>query len=44
MPSAQPQRQDAPTEPLDEWLASAFAPGHLDQTITPVADAQPVIN
>ncbi|WP_406076006.1 zinc ribbon domain-containing protein [Micromonospora sp. NBC_01638] len=35
-------REDALTDPLDEWLASAFAPDHLDQTITAMADAQPV--
>ncbi|WP_208641486.1 recombinase zinc beta ribbon domain-containing protein [Micromonospora arborensis] len=34
-------REDALTDPLDEWLASAFTPDHLDQTITAMCDAQP---
>ncbi|MFI6236622.1 hypothetical protein ACIBD9_23935 [Micromonospora sp. NPDC050784] len=34
-------REDALTDPLDEWLASAFNPDHLDQTITAMCDAQP---
>jgi len=35
-------REDALSDPLDQWLASAFAPDHLEQTITAMADAQPV--
>ncbi|MEO3772166.1 hypothetical protein [Micromonospora sp. B9E7] len=34
-------REYALTDPLDEWLASAFTPDHLDQTITAMCDAQP---
>ncbi|MEU8157155.1 hypothetical protein AB0B94_26150 [Micromonospora sp. NPDC048986] len=34
-------REDALTNPLDEWLASAFTPDHLDQTISAMCDAQP---
>ncbi|MGN9812563.1 recombinase family protein [Micromonospora sp. BQ11] len=34
-------REDALTHPLDTWLASAFAPQHIEQTITATADAQP---
>ncbi|MGW3791235.1 zinc ribbon domain-containing protein [Micromonospora arida] len=34
-------REDALTDPLDEWLASAFTPDHLDRTITAMCDAQP---
>ncbi|MGW3897681.1 hypothetical protein ACWD6L_21085 [Micromonospora profundi] len=35
-------REDALTDPLDTWLASAFAPDHIAQTITAMADAQPL--
>lgn len=35
-------REDALSDPLDQWLASAFAPDYLEQTITAMADAQPV--
>ncbi len=35
-------RADALTDPLDTWLASAFAPQRLEHTITTLADAQPV--
>ncbi|WP_337588129.1 zinc ribbon domain-containing protein [Salinispora pacifica] len=35
-------REDALTDPLDTWLASAFAPQRLEHTITAMADAQPV--
>ncbi|MEV1286134.1 recombinase family protein [Micromonospora sp. NPDC049679] len=34
-------REDALTDPLDTWLASAFAPHRIEQTITAMADAQP---
>ncbi|MBO4142124.1 hypothetical protein J5U46_18385 [Micromonospora tulbaghiae] len=34
-------REDALTDPLDTWLASAFAPHRIAQTITAMADAQP---
>ncbi|MEV4656439.1 recombinase family protein [Micromonospora sp. NPDC049301] len=36
-------REDALTDPLDEWLASAFTPDHLDQTITAMCDTQPTV-
>ncbi|MFG1740269.1 recombinase family protein [Micromonospora chalcea] len=35
-------REDALTDPLDSWLASAFAPHRIAQTITAMADAQPL--
>ncbi|WP_197699108.1 hypothetical protein [Micromonospora inositola] len=35
-------REDALTDPLDTWLASAFAPHRIEQTITAMADAQPL--
>ncbi|MFI7219950.1 hypothetical protein [Micromonospora maritima] len=35
-------RGDALTEPLDTWLASAFAPHRIAQTISAMTDAQPV--
>ncbi|MFD1086356.1 recombinase family protein, partial [Micromonospora andamanensis] len=35
-------REDALTGPLDTWLASAFTPHRIEQTITAMADAQPV--
>ncbi|WP_018223650.1 hypothetical protein [Salinispora pacifica] len=35
-------REDALTDPLDTWLASAFAPQRLEHTIAAMADAQPV--
>ncbi|WP_255509146.1 hypothetical protein [Micromonospora sp. A202] len=35
-------REDALTDPLDTWLASAFAPHRIQQTITAMADAQPL--
>ncbi|MEU5914667.1 hypothetical protein [Micromonospora sp. NPDC047527] len=34
-------REDALTDPLDTWLATAFAPERIEQTITAMADAQP---
>ncbi|WP_433493692.1 recombinase family protein [Micromonospora sp. CA-248089] len=33
-------REDALTDPLDTWLASAFAPDRLEKTITAMTDAQ----
>ncbi|WP_147434607.1 hypothetical protein [Micromonospora musae] len=33
-------REDALTDPLDTWLATAFTPGHLRTTITAMTDAQ----
>lgn len=33
-------REDALTDPLDTWLATAFTPDRLQQTITAMADAQ----
>ncbi|MGC5311459.1 zinc ribbon domain-containing protein [Micromonospora zamorensis] len=35
-------REDALTDPLDTWLASAFAPHRIERTITAMADAQPL--
>ncbi|MGR6320690.1 hypothetical protein Q2K19_22350 [Micromonospora soli] len=35
-------REDALTDPLDTWLASAFTPHRIEQTITALADAQPL--
>ncbi|WP_446214600.1 hypothetical protein [Micromonospora sp. IBSANI012] len=35
-------REDPLTDPLDAWLASAFAPHRIEQTITAMADAQPL--
>ncbi|WP_319461363.1 hypothetical protein [Micromonospora sp. RTP1Z1] len=35
-------REDALTDPLDTWLASAFTPHRIAQTITAMADAQPL--
>ncbi|MFD4210394.1 hypothetical protein ACFWRG_30890 [Micromonospora tulbaghiae] len=35
-------REDALTDPLDTWLASAFAPHRIEKTITAMADAQPL--
>ncbi len=35
-------REDALTDPLDTWLASAFAPHRIEHTITAMADAQPL--
>ncbi|MEV4813298.1 zinc ribbon domain-containing protein [Micromonospora avicenniae] len=35
-------REDALTDPLDTWLTSAFAPHRVEQTITAMADAQPL--
>ncbi|MEU4777348.1 hypothetical protein [Micromonospora sp. NPDC023633] len=35
-------REDALTDPLDTWLASAFTPHRIEQTITAMADAQPL--
>lgn len=37
-------REDALTDPLDAWLASAFAPDHLEQTTTPWPPPSPWIN
>ncbi|WP_433653627.1 zinc ribbon domain-containing protein [Micromonospora zamorensis] len=34
-------REDTLTDPLDTWLASAFAAGRIEQTITAMTDAQP---
>ncbi|MFF0372102.1 recombinase family protein [Micromonospora sp. NPDC005087] len=34
-------REDTLTDPLDTWLASAFTPHHIEQTITAMTDAQP---
>jgi site-specific DNA recombinase len=31
-------REDALTDPLDTWLASAFAPHRIEQTITAMAE------
>ncbi|GHJ54321.1 hypothetical protein Nm8I071_36280 [Nonomuraea sp. TT08I-71] len=33
-------REDALTDPLDTWLATAFAPDRLQKTITAMTDAQ----
>ncbi|MGW3859199.1 zinc ribbon domain-containing protein [Micromonospora arida] len=33
--------EDTLTDPLDTWLASAFAAGRIEQTITTMTDAQP---
>ncbi|MFF4894344.1 hypothetical protein [Micromonospora chersina] len=35
-------REDALTDPLDTWLASAFTPHRIEQTLTALADAQPL--
>ncbi|MET7966280.1 zinc ribbon domain-containing protein [Micromonospora sp. NPDC005305] len=35
-------REDARTGPLDTWLASAFTPHRIEQTLTALADAQPL--
>ncbi|WP_422735711.1 zinc ribbon domain-containing protein [Micromonospora sp. WMMD729] len=35
-------REDALTDPLDTWLASAFAPHRIAQTIIAMADAEPL--
>lgn len=35
-------REDALTDPLDTWLASAFTPHRLQQTITAMTDAPPL--
>nr|WP_112731032.1 hypothetical protein [Micromonospora noduli] len=35
-------REDALTDPLDTWLASAFAPHHIQQTITAMTESQPL--
>ncbi|GAA4580033.1 hypothetical protein GCM10023176_58940 [Micromonospora coerulea] len=35
-------REDALTDPLDTWLTSAFTPHRIEQTITAMADAQPL--
>ncbi|MEV4629758.1 hypothetical protein AB0J90_26185 [Micromonospora sp. NPDC049523] len=34
-------REDALTDTLDTWLASAFTPHRLERTITAITDAQP---
>ncbi|WP_328372916.1 recombinase zinc beta ribbon domain-containing protein [Micromonospora zamorensis] len=34
-------REDALTDPIDTWLASAFAPHHIESTITAMTEAQP---
>ncbi|MGC4795581.1 recombinase family protein [Micromonospora saelicesensis] len=35
-------REDALTDPIDTWLASAFAPHHIESTITAMTEAQPL--
>ncbi|MCM0673276.1 hypothetical protein NCC78_00805 [Micromonospora phytophila] len=35
-------REDALTDPLDTWLASAFAPHRIEPVITAMVDAQPL--
>ncbi|WP_328372590.1 recombinase family protein [Micromonospora zamorensis] len=35
-------REDALTDPIDTWLAAAFAPHHIESTITAMTEAQPL--